>query len=277
MTRASYASQGKARAAASALGLSGSVADIYTELFVARSQAHGLTIPFIAQQCPSLCALLGNGDPAVAFSELSHRMLELIAQGDDAQAVEALTYSLGLTTDELARTHTDRLNELAGDDRDERTIRRYSDRGLLQVARLIATNWTTQTVPELTVILLRSSPEQLSLMLRTRRQWLIDMHQPTINLWQPDDPAHIHPVKPVWQPEQPTDANGQNNHDGPWRTSSLQQTLTIPLVEHSETALQIVWKGDIWPKFIVNIIGNIEANTIQTETVGNNIIVTITT
>lgn len=104
-------------------------------------------------QCPVMCDLLGNGDPEVALVELTHKVMELIDSGDDVTAVEAASYSLGLCT--YADTHLARLEEFGAKHfLDQRQARRYSDRGLLQLARLISTHWTTQTVPEATLILI---------------------------------------------------------------------------------------------------------------------------
>ena len=119
---------------------------IRDELLFARSRPGGLS-PHTMAQCPVICALLGNGDPEVAHVQLGLKLLELIEADDDVMAVEAACYSLGLAT--ASETHLQRLEEFGSKHFiDQRQARRYSDRGVAQLARLIATNWTTQTVPE---------------------------------------------------------------------------------------------------------------------------------
>ena len=123
---------------------SGRVAEdaIHQELRAARKRPGGLS-PQTMAQCPVMCDLLGNGDPEVALVELNHKIMELIDSDDDITAVEAASYSLGLCTD--ADTHLARLEEFGAKHfLDQRQARRYSDRGLIQLARLISTHWTTQ-------------------------------------------------------------------------------------------------------------------------------------
>ena len=134
----------------------GSEAAIHTELVAARKRPGGLS-PQAMAQCPVMCDLLGNGDPEVAHVELSLKLLELIEADDDVRAIEAACYSLGLASEE--DTHLGRLVEF-GAKRflDQRQARRYSDRGLKQLARLISTHWTVPTVPDATLILIGTAP-----------------------------------------------------------------------------------------------------------------------
>lgn len=145
-------------------------------------------------QRPVMCDLLGNGDPEVALVELNHKIMELIGSDDDVTAVEAASYSLGLCT--YADTHLARLEEFGAKYfLDQRQARRYSDRGLLQLARLVSTHWTTQTVPEATLILIGLDESQVGFTVQLHCQRHIHIHPPKLSLWQGDEPRAT-PITP---------------------------------------------------------------------------------
>ena len=153
---------------------------IHAELLSARRRPGGLS-PQTMAQLPVLCDLLGNGDPEVAHVEFSLKILELIEADDDIKAVEAACYSLGLAT--AADTHLARLEEFGAKHYlDQRQVRRYSDRGLEQLARLISTHWTTTTVPEATVIVVGVAPGRIGFTVQLRCQCHIDMRPARVRL-----------------------------------------------------------------------------------------------
>lgn len=208
-------------------------------------------------QCPVMCDLLGNGDPEVAHVQLSLKILEIIEADDDVMALEAACYSLGLAT--AADTHLRRLEDFGSKHFiDQRQARRYSDRGVRQLARLIATNWTIETVPEATMILVGTGdPGNVGFTIRLRRQRHVDMHEPKIGIWSvtQDEP---NPLAVAWKRTCELDALWiEDEFDSP-------EVLTA---DH-ETTIRLVWGGEVWPKFTVVLTGNIDAAMVISETLG---------
>ncbi len=235
---------------------------IHQELLFARKRPGGLS-PHTMAQCPVMCDLLGNGDPEVALVELNHKIIELIESDDDIIAIEAASYSLGLCT--YADTHLARLEEFGSKHfLDQRQARRYSDRGLLQLARLIATHWTTQTVPEAQIIIVGMPPDHLGLGIQLKCQRHIEMSTPKVTIWHDDEPeASQLPVQ--WQ---------TNTKEGsPWIETELTEPQIIQI--YTESTLRVLWRGETWPKFTVALTGDIDAKQVTAETLGAACAVTV--
>lgn len=203
-----------------------------------------------------MCDLLGNGDPEVAHVQLSLKVLEIIEAEDDVMALEAACYSLGLAT--AADTHLRRLEEFGSKHFiDQRQARRYSDRGVEQLARLIATNWTTQTVPEATMIVIGTAPGKVGFTIRLRCQRHVDMREPKVGIW----PASLDEPDPLavgWKRVSEPDAL--------W-TEDEFETPEVLNVE-DEVTIRLVWRGEVWPKFTVVLTGDIDAAMVTSETLG---------
>lgn len=228
---------------------------IRDELLMARGRPGGLS-PQTMAQCPVMCDLLGNGDPEVAHVQLSLKILEIVEAEDDVMAIEAACYSLGLAT--AADTHLRRLEEFGGKHFiDQRQARRYSDRGVKQLARLIATNWTTQTVPEATIIVVGTIPGQIGFTIRLRCQRHVDMRDPKVGIWLADqDEATSLAVE--WQ---------RSSEPGALWTEDEFETSKVLAVEQ-ETTIRLIWRGEVWPKFTVVLTGDIDAGMVVSETLG---------
>ncbi len=214
-------------------------------------------------QCPVMCDLLGNGDPEVAHVELTLKILELIEADDDVRAIEAASYSLGLASEE--DTHLGRLVEF-GTKRflDQRQARRYSDRGLKQLARLISTHWTVPTVPEATLILIGVPPDRVGFMVQLRCQRHIDMREPRVSIRRGDSDELV-PLRVVWQ---------RTSEDGAlWAEDAFVEPLIVDVGD--ETTLRLVWRGETWPKFTVVLTGDIDAEMVRVETLGAACAVTV--
>ena len=172
--------------------------------------------------------------------------------------------SLGLTTE--ADTHLARLEQFGSKHYiDQRQARRYSDRGIEQLARLVANNWTTQTVPEGTVIVIGTAPNSVGFTVQLRRQRHVDMRDAKVGLWPAghDEPT---PLAVAWkQTSQP---------DALW----VENELKIPeiLNVEQETTIRLVWRGEVWPKFTVVLTGDVGAAMVKSETLGAACAVTIT-
>ena len=85
---------------------------VRAELLTARKSSEGLS-PNSMARCPTLTALLGDGDPRVAFTQLQTRILETIDQDDDVTPILAASYSLGFAS--KGATHLDRLTDFGED------------------------------------------------------------------------------------------------------------------------------------------------------------------
>lgn len=228
---------------------------IHRELRAARKRPGGLS-PQAMAQCPVMCDLLGNGDPEVALVELTHKVMELIDSDDDITAVEAASYSLGLCT--YADTHLARLEEFGAKHfLDQRQARRYSDRGLLQLARLISTHWTTQTVPEATLIFIGLDESRVGLTVQIRCQRHIHMHPPKLSLWQGGQPQPA-PFTATW--------TAVSEPDALWHEHELAEPTVVEL--EGETTVRLVWRGETWPTFIVVLTGDIHADMVKSQTLG---------
>lgn len=228
---------------------------IRRELLMARGRPGGLS-PQTMTQCPVMCDLLGNGDPEVAHVQLSLKVLEIIEAEDDVMALEAACYSLGLAA--AADTHLRRLEEFGSKHFiDQRQARRYSDRGVKQLARLIATNWTTQTVPEATVIVIGTAPREVGFTIRLRCQRHVDRRAPTVGIW-PVEQDQPDPLEVTWKRISKPDAL--------WTENEFQTPKVLQLEQ--ETTIRLVWRGEVWPKFTLVLTGDIDAAMVTFETLG---------
>lgn len=240
-----------------------SEASIYGEFLAARKRPAGLS-PHVMAQCPTLCALLGNGDPEVAHVELCHKVFEILEAEDDTLAIEAACYSLGLASD--AATHLAWLEEFGAKHFvDQRQARRYSDRGLAQLARLVATHWTTQTVPEASLICVGSAPNKIGVMVHLKHQHFIDMQAPKLGVW-PASKDEVEYVDPVWKE--------LSSADGLWAEAQLLEPYVVDVSE--ELTVRLVWRGETWPTFIVALSGDIDAWMVKSQTLGAACAVTFT-
>lgn len=204
-----------------------------------------------------MCDLLGNGDPEVAHVQLSLKVLEIIEAEDDVMALEAACYSLGLAT--TADTHLRRLEEFGSKHFiDQRQARRYSDRGVKQLARLIATNWTTQTVPEATMIVVGTGdPGKVGFTIRLRCQRHVDMRKPKVGIWSVDQ-DEPDPLAMAWKRTSEPDAL--------WTEDEFETPEVLSVDQ--ETTIRLVWRGEVWPKFTVVLTGDIDAAMVTSETLG---------
>ena len=228
---------------------------IRDELMAARKRPGGLS-PQSMAQCPILSDLLGNGDPEVAHVQLSLKILEIIDAEDDVMAIEAACYSLGLTTE--SSTHLHRLEEFGAKHFiDQRQARRYSDRGIAQLARLIATNWTTQTVPEATVIIVGTGYSSVGFTIRLRCQRHVDMRKPKVGIWQADE-GQPDPLAVTW--------HRTSEPDALWVEDEFATPEVVTIEQ--ETTIRVVWRGEVWPKFTVVLTGDIDATMVTNETLG---------
>lgn len=232
---------------------------VLQELLAARKTTEGLS-PHTMALCPTLTGLLGDGDPMAAFGRLQTKTLEALELGDDVQALEAATYSLGLTSH--GKTHLDRLNDFGEvHGYEARQARRYSDKGIKQLARLVCTNWVFQTAPTAEVTLAQQIDGTTIVTIRTMRQRFIRMRP--LSIVQILDDGTAEPCAPdAVVNEQPLAPGSHGdlaeNGDLPadlWYIGQLNTPLLFspPRSDHP-ISLEVSWKGEIWPIWRVTLM-----------------------
>jgi hypothetical protein len=228
---------------------------IRNELLAARRRTGGLS-PREMAKSPVLSDVLGNGDPEVAHVELGHKLLETIETEDDVIAIEAACYSLGYASE--ADTHLRRLEEFGAKRHlDQRQARRYSDRGIDQLARLISTHWTTQTVPEATLIIVGTGLGQIGFSVQLKCQRHVDMRACQVSTSRADQDDST-TLDVTWKRISAAGAL--------WMEDELEEPKTITF--DAETIIRLVWRGEAWPKFTVALTGDIDAGMVTSETLG---------
>lgn len=230
----------------------------HKELLAARRSRHGLSAISMANY-PTMRRLLGEGDPLIAFQRLQHRILETLDTGDDVRAIEAAAYSLGLGS--AGETHLDRLNDFGADyGLEARQVRRYSDLGLRQLAQLITSNWIVHAVPTLEVFATQQANGSLAITLRSSRPDLIDMS--SLKSFLVDENGKRSQVD-------------QNSFDEESADRVVVRILREPFVlvapaPGSPRHLRFEWNGEVWPRFVMNVVGPIAPEyVLTTQTLGN--------
>lgn len=230
---------------------------VHSELLTARRSRHGLSAVSMSEY-PTMRRLLGDGDPLVAFQRLQHRILETLDTRDDVRAIEAATYSLGLGS--AGETHLDRLVEFGNAyGYEARQVRRFSDLGVRQLARLITSNWIVHAVPALEVFASQQANRSWAITLRATRPRLIDMSDvelSTANANGRRDAVHASLANVSIEPNE-------------------IQTLATPFVLAAAAPgaprhLRFEWRGEVWPRFVMNVVGPVLPHHVLTsQTLGN--------
>lgn len=205
--------------------------------------------PETISDAKTICALLGGGDPRVSYTKLMHNVLAM----DQDLSTRAAAASLGFSSD--GDTHLKRLDDFGQQVHlDQRQVRRYSDRGIRAIAKLIATNWINETVPTLTTHVI-ASPQGWEVMVMTRAFYVVRMLTPQINLYA-DYEEEI--LQPEWIG---TEADLID-------LAHLKTPLQIGNVA-SMISLAIEWRGEVWPKF--DVYWGKTDQPVASESVGNTV------
>src|SRR3954462_12996318 len=108
------------------------------ELLALRKTSDGATVETLGG-APVISGLLGNGDPRTAYNRLKHIVLD----AEQNTAMAAAASSLGFASDRP--THLGRLEDFGAErGYDQRQVRRYSDRGVRNLAQLV-TAWAVDS------------------------------------------------------------------------------------------------------------------------------------
>jgi hypothetical protein len=226
---------------------------VKVELLAIRKASEGLT-PATVARSPVIRGLLGAGDPQIAYNTLQH----LILNADSDTGLEAATSSLGLTSDK--QTHLGRLDDFGGErGYEQRHVRRYSDKGIRQLAALIATNWTVHSVPLLEVHGYQVGPGRFVLTVETKCQHYIEMQPLRGDLYRGAEP-----------PQRLELAFGESREDI-WNLARLIEPIEIQADE--ETSLAFLWRGELWPRFAVHWRTDISGYGVSTESLANKLMV----
>jgi hypothetical protein len=220
---------------------------VLDELKALRKRTDGASVAAVSAS-PTICRLLGNGDPLVAWSRLQHLALNTPWSRD----VEAACYSLGFASN--ATTHLARLEEFAAAFYvDQRQARRYSDRGLLQLAQVITTNWVLDAVPTLDIVLTPCSPSEVVMYARVSTPEVVSMQLPQLEVIRD---------------------NGEQRLDVEYVEVPGEQVIgyrfarPITVEVTGASSIVIRWFGELWPKFSVQISGIWPTFTPIVETLG---------
>uniref|UniRef100_UPI003D8A33A1 hypothetical protein n=1 Tax=Gordonia sp. B7-2 TaxID=3420932 RepID=UPI003D8A33A1 len=209
----------------SAPDISGRLLD---ELRTLRKRAGGATISGVATS-PALCQLLGNGDPLVAWNRLQHLALEK----EWSREIEAACYSLGFAS--TATTHLGRLEDFSAQfHMDQRQARRYSDRGLEELSRLISSNWVVHAVPTCDVVLNMASAVTCDVYARCEHPETLRMDELRVDVVREDT---------IDQLECQFVAEHRNGRC----SIHFARPAVVPVI--GETSVIVQWTGETWPKF----------------------------
>ncbi|MDR1237004.1 MAG: hypothetical protein LBK28_02060 [Propionibacteriaceae bacterium] len=223
---------------------------VLSELLAARKQPEGLTEGLMAR-LPTLTALLGDGDPKAALDDLVRNVLAHSQETDDALAVTAAAYSLGLTRelDSRANTHLARLEAFgAAYGFEQRQARRHSDNGLRELTKLITSHFTTRTQPRLDLVIVtsqRDSGDAVTVFIDLHTHPAAPMRPPRLGIRLDDQPSGEVALRFVPSLSKTDQTPG-------WSHQTLDRPLTVPLSQAVRLSLR--W-GPLWPQLTVMVTG----------------------
>ncbi|MFT3714399.1 MAG: hypothetical protein QM774_00200 [Gordonia sp. (in: high G+C Gram-positive bacteria)] len=226
-------------------------AAVLVELKALRKRTAGADLAGIAL-CPTICQLLGNGDPAAAQGALQNLPFGV----EWSAEIEAACYVLGLASE--ADTVLGRLEEYASEHYiDQRQARRRSELGLQELARLITTNWTREAVPTLRLYLTRSGDHSIDVHVVADCPDVIDMGVPTLT---------------CTSGEATTTTEVQTPNEAKSGGQRVSQGVSLSVSDGDEVVISVVWPGTMWPRFVVTHDEG-RARQVVTETLGAKLLV----
>lgn len=252
-----------------------SEAVVRRELLAVRKLPGGLS-PHSMASCPTIVALLGDGDPLMAFARLETRILARLELDDDVTPLNAVAYSLGLAS--RGRTHLERLADFGeAYGYEVRQARRHSDLGVRQLATLICSNWIVDTVPVINVVLTGRPDGTAEVAVTTERPRFVDMRPVQIQRYRTDGAPGQRLRDLIPPPRFESAARPTYNNDGEgllpddlWVHQRLVEPLMLsPPGDETAHGLRIAWPGEIWPCFQLQLIGLTPETTVSSQIFGN--------
>jgi hypothetical protein len=229
---------------------------VRAELLALRKSALGLTVEALSD-CPVIVGLLGDGHPAAAYNKLKHRILG--TEGDTA--LKAVTASLGLTSDQP--THLGRLTDFGVEHGyDQRQVRRYSDKGVRQLAQLLIQSWSPEAAPCLDVYGYQTAPEAFAFMIEVKRPYFIEMREPQVTLYSGSSAPRDLAVDLAAEQQ-----------SGMWQVARSADPLEVRVPD--ETSIAYVWRGELFPKFGMHWRTDLHGYGLTSEALGNKIMVRV--
>jgi hypothetical protein len=227
---------------------------IRRELLDLRKQRSSLS-PEALAHTEALRTILGDGDPRVAYNSLKHIAL---SRGE-RRSIMAASYSLGFASD--GTTHLDRLTEF-GDDYgfDQRQARRYSDRGIAELASWITRERTIEASPVLRAEILRADDVALEVVLITERLIFIEMQAPLLEAVHKD--GQRDQLDTVWDEA----------------TGTTVRSVTTIVVEQNDPrpALSVCWRGESFPLIFLDApLTERASNRLLVQALGNRLQISI--
>ncbi|WOQ17593.1 hypothetical protein [Raineyella sp. W15-4] len=220
---------------------------VLTELRALRRRADGVTPTGVAD-CAVICHILGAGNPDIAYTALRDAILSL----DQTTAIRAAAASLGFAAS--GSTHLDRLTEFGtAEGYDQRQVRRYSDKGLRQIASYLSSQWVLVASPKLTLTLTTPDEDHVWVHVSARRYYFIDMRTPELSLWQ-EDQRTIQAID--WR-------HGQSDAYDTTEGAALLPSTTPFIVS-------VIWHGELWPLFELDLDAHISRGVL-TRSLGSHI------
>lgn len=218
--------------------------EVRQELLALRKATEAATVGSLARTT-ALRIVLGGGDARVAYNTLKHLLLE----ASESLAIIAVSYSLGFSSD--ASTHLGRLDDFGVQyGYDQRQARRYSDRGVTELSRRIATEHVVEAAPTLGIEVrhLPQDDEALHVILRRECLPFVEMGEPVVETIGPRGGRRA--VGCRWR-NQP-DA-GLLVH---WGDATLRGI--------DRRAISVLWPGEVWPTFVTAIGGRLPRAVVVT-------------
>lgn len=229
------------------MGCSELEALVLSELKALRKNRKGASFETLAERAPTICGLLGGGDAALAYNVLVQQCLDKVG-ADWSMEIEAAIASLGLSNDK--QTVLARLEEFASTwYLDQRQARRYSDQGLISMAKLIATTWAVYSAPVIAVYVATGAANggdgaRPHAHIRINHLAFLNM-QPVQVAIDGEDRQVLEPINCA--------------------TDEAIQLVTYPQVPFT-TLLDIFWFGELWPKWEVTL--STESTAMRVEILG---------
>ena len=227
---------------------------IRSELLVMRKTSDGVTVAALVDS-PVIVGLLGDGDPRTAYNKLKHVVLD----AEPTIALAAAASSLALTS--ARSTHLGRLEDFGAEHGyDQRQARRYSDRGVRELAQLISA-WAVESVPALDVTAYQVGQHDFVFMATARRHHYVEMRPVRATLrvgtGEPQD------VTPDFA----------DHEEGIWIVGRTPGPVT--LLAEEEASLIWEWRGELWPKFSVAWRTDLNGHALVSESLGNKMMIRI--
>jgi len=237
---------------------------VHHELLAARKNPYGLTLEQMAA-CPVLLELLGNGDPLTARRSLIHHIHELEAADQADMPIRAAAASLGLA--DQTKTHLDRLNNFGTEyGYEQRQVRRFSDKGLRELAATITTRPLNLARSNVDLFIHWDDTDPATpgwaIAAITHQHWFVHMEALQLSIGSHRNDQTTIPLETTAQ------------RDKVWITTRYEPVFLTNLT--ATVVVTLRWPGELLPKYTTLIASDQAPGSIVTEAVGDRYGIVIT-